>query len=71
MRPESRVLDLLEELLDEERDRRDREVIAAAIVLVRADATAATCVGAPYGGRHNLIAALDYLKRDIIAETDN
>ena len=27
--------------------------------------------GAPHGGRHHLVAACDYLKRDIIAETDN
>jgi hypothetical protein len=70
MRNEPRVLDILEEFLDEARDR-DSEIIAAAIVLVHADATASTCVGAPGGGRHRLVAACDYLKRDIIAETDN
>jgi hypothetical protein len=74
MRNEPRVLDILEEFLDEARDgefSRDREIIAAAIVLVRGDATAATCIGAPGSGRHHLVAACDYLKRDIIAETDN
>jgi hypothetical protein len=65
---EPRVLDILEEFLNEARD---GEFIAGAIVLVRRDATARSCVTAPDGGRHHLVAACDYLKRDIIAETDN
>jgi hypothetical protein len=67
-RTDPRVADILEEFLN---GAREREIIAAAIVLVRPDGTASTCVDALDGGRHRLIAACDYLKRDIIAETDN
>ena len=47
------------------------EVIAGAIVWVRPNGTICTAISAPHGGRHHLVAACDYLKQDIIAETDN
>jgi hypothetical protein len=47
------------------------EVIAGAIVWVRPNATICSAISAPHGGRHHLVAACDYLKQDIIAETDN
>jgi len=65
---EAGVIKILEELLDEARC---GETIAGAIVLVRANATICSAISAPHGGRHDLVAACDYLKRDIIAETDN
>jgi hypothetical protein len=62
------VIKILEQLLDEARG---GEAIAGAIVLVRPDATICSAISAPHGGRHHLVAACDYLKQDIIAETDN
>jgi hypothetical protein len=62
------VIKVLEELLDEARD---GEAIAGAIVMVRPNGTICSAISAPYGGRHYLVAACDYLKQDIIAETDN
>jgi uncharacterized membrane protein len=47
------------------------EVIAGAIVWVRPNATICSAISAPHGGRHHLVAACDYLKQDIIAETNN
>jgi hypothetical protein len=68
IRTEPSVIDMLEELFDEARR---EEGIAGAIVLARPDGTMCTAIAAPRGGRHHLVAACDYLKRDIIAETDN
>jgi undecaprenyl pyrophosphate synthase len=65
---EAGVIKILEQLLDEARG---GEAIAGAIVLVRPDATICSAISAPHGGRHHLVAACDYLKQDIIAETDN
>ncbi len=62
------VIDILEQVLDEARR---GEIVAAAIALVRPDATICSCVSAPYGGGHHLVAACNYLKRDVIAQTDN
>jgi len=62
------VIDILEQVLDEARR---GEIIAAAIALVRPDATICSCVSAPYGGGHHLVAACNYLKQDVIAQTDN
>jgi hypothetical protein len=62
------VIKILEDFLDEARR---GETIAGAIVLVRPNATICSAISAPHGGRHHLVAACDYLKQDIIAETDN
>jgi hypothetical protein len=68
VRAEPGVIEMLEELLDESRG---GEATAGAIVLVRPNGTICTAISAPHGGRHQLVAACDYLKQDIIAETDN
>jgi hypothetical protein len=68
VRVEPRVIEALEDLLDEARR---GETIAGAIVLVRPNGTICSAISAPHGGRHHLVAACNYLKRDIIAETDN
>jgi hypothetical protein len=68
VRVEPGVIEILEDLLDEARR---GETIAGAIVLVRSDETICSAISAPHGGRHHLVAACDYLKQDIIAETDN
>jgi len=62
------VIKILEDFLDEARH---AETIAGAIVLVRPHETICSATSAPHGGRHHLVAACNYLKRDIIAETDN
>ena len=62
------VIDILEQVLD---SARRGGILAAATVLVRPDATIHSCVSAPRGGGHHLVAACKYLKQDIIAETDN
>ena len=62
------VIKILEDFLDQARA---GEAIAGAIVLVRPNATICSAISAPHGGRHHLVAACDYLKQDIIAETDN
>ena len=62
------VIDILHQVLDAARH---GKIMAAAIVLVRPDATIHSCVSAPRGGGHHLVAACKYLKQDIIAETDN
>jgi hypothetical protein len=68
VRVEPSVIEILEDLLDEARR---GETIAGAIVLVRPNGTIRSAICAPHGGRHHLVAACNYLKRDIIAETDN
>ena len=68
VRVEPGVIKILEDILDEARR---GETIAGAIVLVRPNATVCSAISAPNGGRHHLIAACDYLKKEIIAETDN
>jgi hypothetical protein len=68
VRVEPGVIKMLEDFLDEARH---GETIAGAIVLVRPNATLCSAISAPHGGRHHLVAACDYLKRDIIAQTDN
>ena len=68
IRVEPQVIKILEDFLDEARR---GGAIAGAIMLVRPNATICSAVSAPHGGRHHLVAACDYLKRDIIAETDN
>jgi hypothetical protein len=68
VRAELGVIGILQELLDESRG---GEAIAGAIVLVRPNGTVCSAISAPHGGRHHLVAACDYLKQDIIAETDN
>jgi hypothetical protein len=68
VRVELSVIEILEDLLDEARR---GETIAGAIVLVRPNGTTCSAICAPHGGRHHLVAACNYLKRDIIAETDN
>jgi len=68
VRVEPGVIKILEDFLDEARC---GEIIAGAIVLVRKNATICSAISAPHGGRHHLVAACDYLKQDIIAETDN
>jgi hypothetical protein len=68
VRVEPGVIEILEDLLDQARR---GETIAGAIVLVRSNATICSAISAPHGGRHHLVAACDYLKQDIIAETDN
>ena len=62
------VIDILEQVLDAARHER---IMAAAIVFVRPDATVRSFVTAPHGGGDHLVAACEYLKQDIIAETDN
>jgi hypothetical protein len=62
------VIDILEQVLD---GARQGEIIAAAIALVRPDATICSCISGPCAGEHHLVAACDYLKQDIIAKTDN
>jgi hypothetical protein len=68
VRVEPGVIEILEDFLDEARH---GEIIASAIVLVRPNETICSAISAPHGGRHHLVAACEYLKRDIIAETDN
>jgi hypothetical protein len=68
VRVEPQVIEILEDFLDETRR---GEIIAGAIVLVRPNEMICTAASAPHGGRHHLVAACNYLKRDIIAETDN
>jgi hypothetical protein len=68
VRVEPDVIKILEDFLGEVRR---GETIAGAIVLVRRNATICSAISAPHGGRHHLVAACDYLKQDIIAETDN
>ncbi len=68
VRVEPSVIKILEDFLDEARC---GEIIAGAIVLVRKNATICSAISAPHGGRHHLVAACNYLKQDIIAETDN
>ena len=68
VRVEPGVIEVLEDFLDEARD---REIIAGAIVLVRANETICSAISAPRGARRHLVAACNYLKQDIIAETDN
>jgi hypothetical protein len=66
---EPKVIKLLVKALNEARR---GEIIAAAIVFARPNED--KCCGvsaAPAGDMHYLAAACDYLKRDIIAETDN
>jgi hypothetical protein len=65
---ESSVIQALEDILDEARR---GETLAGAIVLVRPNMTICCAISAPNGGRHHLVAACNYLKQDIIAETDN
>jgi hypothetical protein len=63
------VVKILEKALNEARR---GEIIAAAIVFARPNED--RCFGvsaAPGGDMHYLLAACDYLKRDIIATTDN
>jgi hypothetical protein len=62
------LIDILEQVSDVARNER---IMAAAIVLVRPDATMRSWISAPEGGRHHLVGACNYLKRDIIAQTDN
>ena len=68
VRVEPDVIKILEDFLDQARR---GETIAGAIVLVRPNATICSAISAPHGGRHHLVAACNYLKQDIIAETDN
>jgi hypothetical protein len=66
---EPEVINILEEALTEARR---GEIIAAAIVFARPNEDKCSGVSAaPGGDKHYLVAACDYLKRDIIAETDN
>ncbi len=66
---EPKVVKILEEALNEARR---GEIIAAAIVFARPDEDKCSGVSAaPGGDMQYLVAACDYLKRDIIAETDN
>ena len=68
IRVEPQVIKILEDFLDEARR---GGAIAGAVVLVRPSATICSAVSAPHGDWRHLVAACDYLKRDIIAETDN
>jgi hypothetical protein len=68
VRVEPQVIKILEDFLDEARR---GEAIAGALVLVRPNATICSAISAQHGGRGHLVAACDYLKQDIIAETDN
>ena len=65
---EPQVIKILEDFLDQARR---GEAIAGAIVLVRPNATICSAISAQHGDRGHLVAACDYLKQDIIAETDN
>jgi hypothetical protein len=66
---EPKVIKILEEALNEARR---GEIIAAAIVFARPNEDKCSGVSAsPGGDMRYLIAACDYLKRDIIAKTDN
>ena len=68
VRVEPDVIKILEDFLDQARR---GETIAGAIALVRPNGTICSAISAPRGGRHHLVAACNYLKQDIIAETDN
>ena len=64
-----KVIKILEKALNEARR---GEIIAAAIVFARPNEDKCSGVSAaPGGDMHYLVAACDYLKRDIIAATDN
>jgi hypothetical protein len=64
-----KVIKMLEEALNEARR---GEIIAAAIVFARPNEDECSAVSAaPGGDMHYLVAACEYLKRDIIAATDN
>ena len=66
---EAKVIKILEQALNEARR---GEIIAAAIVFARPNEDKCSAVSAaPGGDMHYLVAACDYLKRDIIAKTDN
>jgi hypothetical protein len=66
---EPRVIKILEDALNEARR---GEIIAAAIVFARPKEEKCSGVSAaPGGDMHYLVAGCDYLKRDIIAATDN
>jgi hypothetical protein len=66
---EPKVIKILEEALKEARR---GQIIAAAIVFARPNEDKCSGVSAaPGGDMHYLAAACDYLKRDIIAETDD
>jgi hypothetical protein len=66
---EPEVIKMLEDALDQARR---AEIIAAAIVFARPNEDKCSGVSAPpRAGRRYLVAACDYLKRDVIAETDN
>jgi hypothetical protein len=66
---EPEVIKILEEALNEARR---GQIIAAAIVFARPNENKCSGVSAaPGGDMHYLVAACDYLKRDIIAKTDN
>ncbi len=68
VRVEPDVIEILEDFLDQARR---GETIAGAIALVRPNGTICSAISAPHGGRHHLVAACNYLKQDIITETDN
>ena len=68
VRAEPEVIRILEDILNKARR---RETIAGVIVLVLPDVTICSAISAPNVGRHHLVAACDYLKQDIIAETDD
>jgi hypothetical protein len=62
------VIKILQDALNEARR---GEIIAAAIVFARPNEDKCSSVSAtPGGDKHYLVAACDYLKRDIIAATD-
>lgn len=66
---EPKVIKILEDALNEALR---GEIIAAAIVFARPKEDKCSGVSAsPGGDMHYLVAACDYLKRDIIAVTDN
>jgi hypothetical protein len=66
---EPEVIKMLEDALDQARR---AEIIAAAIVFARPNEDRCFGVSAPPRvGRRYLATACDYLKRDVIAETDN
>jgi hypothetical protein len=66
---EPKVIKMLAEALKEARR---GEIIAVAIVFVRPNEDKCSGVSAtPGGDMRHLVAACDYLKRDIIAATDN
>jgi hypothetical protein len=67
-RVEPGVIKVLEDFLDQARR---GNIVAGAIVLVRANGTNCTAISAAHGGSHHLVAACNYLKQHIIAETDN